>query len=100
MNATKREYRISNKEGRMLKLLGQRKNFIIRNSLFDIRYSLKAHGKFIILELPTAEGLAKHLPSISRILSEKKEGAVQFNPETENGKRKTGNPYYTARPES
>jgi hypothetical protein len=45
----------------MLKLIGQRNNFIIQNSLFDIRYSLRAHGTFIILELPTAEGLAKHL---------------------------------------
>jgi hypothetical protein len=61
MNATKREYRISNKECRMLKLLGQRKNVIIRNSLFDIRYSFSAHGKFIIHKLPTAEGLPKHL---------------------------------------
>jgi hypothetical protein len=34
---------------------------IIRNSLFDIRYSLSAHGKFIILELTTAKELAKNL---------------------------------------
>jgi hypothetical protein len=39
----------------------QRKNFIIRNSLFDIRYSFQAHGKFIILKLTTAEEPAKHL---------------------------------------
>jgi hypothetical protein len=45
----------------MLKLYGRGKNFIIRNSMFDIRYSFREHGKCIILELPTAEELAKHL---------------------------------------
>jgi hypothetical protein len=39
----------------------QRNNFIIRHSMFDIRYSFREHGKFIILELPIAEELAKHL---------------------------------------
>jgi hypothetical protein len=48
------EYRARNVECR-------RKNFIIQNSLFDIRYSLRADGKRIIHELPTAEGLAKYL---------------------------------------
>jgi hypothetical protein len=37
------------------------KNFIIRNSLFDIRYCLSVHGKLNILELPTAEELVKRL---------------------------------------
>jgi len=46
-----------------LKLKGQTKNFITRNSLFDIRYSFGKHGKQIIVELPTAEELAKHLPA-------------------------------------
>jgi hypothetical protein len=41
--------------------MAEEENFIIRNSLFDIRYSFKEHGKSIILELPTAEELAKHL---------------------------------------
>jgi hypothetical protein len=50
------EQRISNAEAEK-----QTKNFIIRNSLFDIRYSLRAHGKFMIHELPTGEGLAKQL---------------------------------------
>jgi hypothetical protein len=40
-------------------------NFIIRNSLFDIRYSLRAYGKCIINELPAAEGLVIGLPSFS-----------------------------------
>jgi hypothetical protein len=53
MHATKREYRISNEECRMLKLHGREKNFIIRNSMFDIRYSFKNHGKVLIPELPT-----------------------------------------------
>jgi hypothetical protein len=47
----------------MLKLYGRGKNFIIRNSMFDIRYSFMKHDTFIILELRTAEELAKHLPS-------------------------------------
>jgi hypothetical protein len=51
------EQRISNAEAEK-----QTKNFIMRNSLFDIRYSLRAHGKFMIHELPTGEGLAKQLP--------------------------------------
>jgi hypothetical protein len=42
----------------------QRKNFIIHNSLFDIRYSFQTNGKFIILELTTAEEPAKHFPII------------------------------------
>jgi hypothetical protein len=50
----------------MLKLPGQRKYFIIRNSLFDIRYSSRAHGKFIIHELPAAEALAKHLQILAQ----------------------------------
>jgi hypothetical protein len=33
--------------------------------LFDIRYSFQAHGKFFILELPTAAALAKHLHSLN-----------------------------------
>jgi len=37
------------------------KNFIIRHSLFDIRYSIMEHGKHIVPELPTAEESAKHL---------------------------------------
>ena len=45
----------------MLKLYDRGKNFIIRNSMFDIRYSFREHGKFIIPELPTTEELAKHL---------------------------------------
>jgi hypothetical protein len=35
----------------------QRKYFIIRYSLLDIRYFLYTHGKFIILELTTVEEL-------------------------------------------
>jgi hypothetical protein len=61
MNATKSECRISNKECRMLKIPGHRINLIIRNSLFDIRHSLSAHGNFIIHALPTAKRLAKHV---------------------------------------
>jgi hypothetical protein len=45
----------------MLKAYGGEKNFIIRNSLFDIPYSFRRHGKFIILEILTAEELTKHL---------------------------------------
>jgi hypothetical protein len=48
----------------MLKLYGRGKNFIIRNSMFDIRYSFREHGKLIFLELPTAEELAKHVREI------------------------------------
>jgi hypothetical protein len=36
-------------------------DFILRNSMFDIRYPFRKHGKSIILELPTAEELAKQL---------------------------------------
>jgi outer membrane lipoprotein carrier protein len=61
MHATKREYRISNKEYRMMKIYGRGEYFIIRNSMFDIRYSFREHVKLILLELPTAEELAKHL---------------------------------------
>jgi hypothetical protein len=52
--------RISNIEQGMsnAEAIRQRKYFIIRNSLFDIRYSFQAHGKFIILELTTAEYLS------------------------------------------
>jgi hypothetical protein len=45
----------------MLMLYGRGKYFIVRNSMFDIRYSFREHGKLIILELPAAEELAKHL---------------------------------------
>jgi hypothetical protein len=62
IHTTKSEYRISNMECRMLKLHGRGKDFIIHNSMFDIRYSFRQHCKLIILELPTAEELAKHLP--------------------------------------
>jgi hypothetical protein len=48
-------------ECRMLKLSGRRNNFVVRHSMFDIRYSFREHGKFIILELPTAEEPAKHI---------------------------------------
>jgi hypothetical protein len=34
--------------------------------LFDIRYSLRTPGKHIILELPSAEELAKHLQIAKR----------------------------------
>jgi hypothetical protein len=50
----------------MLTLYGRGNNFVIRNSMFDIRYSSREHGKFIILELPTAEELAKHMRRIQR----------------------------------
>jgi hypothetical protein len=38
-----------------------------KTSSFEIPYSifLQGHGKLIILELPTAEELAKHLPFLS-----------------------------------
>jgi hypothetical protein len=62
LSSCKRKYRISNMECRMLKLYDRGKNFIIHNSMFDIRYSFREQDKFIILELPTAEELAKHLP--------------------------------------
>jgi hypothetical protein len=39
----------------------QGKDFIILNSMFDIRYYFRKQGKSIILELPTVEELAKHL---------------------------------------
>jgi hypothetical protein len=45
----------------MLKLYAREKNCIIRNSMFGIRYSLRAYRKFIVLELPTIKELAKHL---------------------------------------
>jgi hypothetical protein len=59
--------RISNIEQGISKAeaIWQGKYFIIRNSLFDIRYSFQAHGKFIILELPAAEELAKRLLFLS-----------------------------------
>jgi iron complex transport system substrate-binding protein len=37
--------------------------------MFDIRYSFREHGKFIILELPTVEELAKHLRHIMLFLA-------------------------------
>jgi hypothetical protein len=46
-----------------MKLYGRGKYFIIRNSMFDIRYFFGEHGKYIFLELLTAEELAKHLPA-------------------------------------
>jgi hypothetical protein len=46
----------------------QRKNFVIRNSLFDIRYSFQAHGKPIILELRTAEESAKPLIKLGMLI--------------------------------
>jgi hypothetical protein len=39
----------------MMKLYCRGKNFIIRHSLFDIRYSFREYGTFIVLELPTAK---------------------------------------------
>jgi hypothetical protein len=62
--------RISNIEQGMskAKAIWQRKNFIIRNSLFDIRYSFQAHGKPIILELRIAEELAKPLIKLGMII--------------------------------
>jgi hypothetical protein len=36
-------------------------NFIIRHSLFDIRYSFRAYGKPVVIELPATNELAKHL---------------------------------------
>jgi hypothetical protein len=39
----------------------RQKYFIILNSMFDIRYSFRKHGKSVILKLPTAEELAKNL---------------------------------------
>jgi hypothetical protein len=62
--------KISNIEQRMLKAeaIGQRKNFIIRHSLLDIRYSFSAHGKLVIIEFPTAKETAKHLPQKSLCL--------------------------------
>jgi hypothetical protein len=57
--------RISNMEYRRLKLYGRGKNFIIRHSVFDIRYFIMEHGMFIILELPTSKELAKRLPAFA-----------------------------------
>jgi len=45
----------------MVKLYARKENFIIRNSLFDIRHRFRAYSKLIVLELPTAKVLAKHL---------------------------------------
>jgi hypothetical protein len=62
------EQGISNAEA-----IWQRKNFIIRNSLFDIRYSFQTHGKFIILELTTPEEPAKQLRMINNHSSDFRE---------------------------
>jgi hypothetical protein len=35
----------------MLKRYVRGKNFIIRHSVFDIRYSFRAHGKPVVIEL-------------------------------------------------
>jgi hypothetical protein len=56
--------------------MAEGKNFIIRYSMFDIQYSFRAYGKFIILELPTAKVLAKQLRRIRYHSSAK--GAAQF----------------------
>jgi hypothetical protein len=48
----------------MLKRNISGENFIIRHSLFDIRYFFGAHGKPVVIELPTAKELAKHLLKI------------------------------------
>jgi hypothetical protein len=45
----------------MLKLQGSGTTFVIRSSMFDIRYSFRKRGKPVFLELPTSEELAKHL---------------------------------------
>jgi hypothetical protein len=45
----------------MLKRYVRGINFIIRYSLFDIRYSFRAHGTPVVIELPTAKELAKYL---------------------------------------
>jgi hypothetical protein len=45
----------------MPKLSAVGENLIVRNSLFDIRYSFRAYGKPDILELPTAKELAQRL---------------------------------------
>jgi hypothetical protein len=65
MPATKRKYRISNKECRMLKLFCSGENFIIRNSMFDIRYSFREHGKLIILKLPPQKNWLRGRAEIS-----------------------------------
>jgi hypothetical protein len=41
--------------------MAEGESFIILNSMFDIRYSFREHGKFIILKSPTAKAWAKHL---------------------------------------
>jgi hypothetical protein len=51
MNAAKREYRIRNAEV-------IRAEEILHHSIFVVRYSFRAHGKFLILDLPAAGGLA------------------------------------------
>jgi hypothetical protein len=45
----------------MLKRYVRGENFIIRHSLFDIRYSFSVHCKPVVVESPTAKELAKHL---------------------------------------
>jgi hypothetical protein len=45
----------------MLKLYDVGENFIIRNSLFDIRYSFRVYRKLIVLKLPITKELAKYL---------------------------------------
>jgi hypothetical protein len=57
----------------MLELYGRGKDFIIRNSMFDIRYPFKVRGKSIILELPTADELAYTLHFFRGISGENNE---------------------------
>jgi hypothetical protein len=58
--------------------------------MFAIRYFFREHDKFNILELPTAESLAKHLRSAFRVIDYLD---VNGERETENGEPETGNPY-------
>jgi hypothetical protein len=60
--------RISNIEQGMSNAEATRAEDKLHPSIFIIRYSLRPRSKFIILELPTAEGLAEHLQKSFAVL--------------------------------
>jgi hypothetical protein len=55
MHAAKRKYRVSNMEFRMMKLYGCGNNFIIRNSMFDTRYSFGRPARLFFSNCRTPE---------------------------------------------
>jgi hypothetical protein len=66
LHATKREYRISNMECRMMKFSPLIYRFRIQPFMFDIRYSFGAHGKPVFIELPSAFIRATRLGRVRR----------------------------------